>query len=67
MIRGVEQLSYEEKLGEFGLFSLEKQRLWGNLIAAFRYLKGAYHKKDGDKLFRRACMTGWGNGFKVRE
>jgi len=37
-----------------GLFILEKRRLQGGLIAAFQYLKGAY-KKDGDRLFSRAC------------
>ncbi|KAK4827294.1 hypothetical protein QYF61_016521 [Mycteria americana] len=54
MIRGLEHLSYEDRLRELGLFSLEKRRLWGDLIAAFQYWKGTY-KKAGERLFTRTC------------
>ena len=52
MVRGLEHLSYEDRLRELGLFSLDKRRLWGDLIAAFQYLKRAY-KQEGSQLFAK--------------
>jgi len=67
MIRGLEYLSYEERLRKLGLFSLGKRMLQGHLIAAFQYLKGGYKKAEGG-LFTTACSVRTrGNGFKLKE
>ncbi|PKU47101.1 hypothetical protein llap_2596 [Limosa lapponica baueri] len=67
MIRRLEHLSYEDRLRELGLSSLEKKRLRGDLTKDLQYLKGAY-KKAGEGLFTRACSNRTrGNGFKVKE
>ena len=64
---GMEHLSSEERLRELGLFSLEKKRIWDDLIVAFQYLKGA-EKKDGERLFTRTWSARTReNGFPLKE
>jgi len=65
MVRGLKHLSHEERPRELVLFSLEKRRLQGDLIAAFQYLKGAY-RKDGNRLLA-CCDRTKGNDFKLKE
>jgi len=67
MIQGLEHLSYEERLSKLGVFSLEKRRLRGDLVAAFQYLKGAYRKNRENIFTRASCDRTRIDGFKLRE
>jgi len=67
MIRGLEHLSYEERLRKLGLFSLEKKGGRETLLQPFSTYRRLI-KKDGNKLFSRACSDRIrGNGFKQKE
>ena len=59
MIKGLENLSYEDKLRDLGLFSLEKGRLLGDLIAVFQNLKELTSRR-GTNFLHGLRMTGQG-------
>ena len=51
MVVGLKSTSYEGKMAELGITSLQERRFRGDMIQVWKYLHG--HNPGGDELFRR--------------
>ena len=67
MTKDWEQLSYEERLGNLGLFSLGKRRLRGDLINVYKYLRCGRQRNEA-RLFSAVCGSRTRqNGNKMKD
>ncbi len=66
MVKGMRELSYEERLRRLDLFSLERRRLRGDLIVAFNIFQGCLDFPHAQFFEAPAERNLRGHDFKIR-
>ncbi|KAK4828099.1 hypothetical protein QYF61_023461 [Mycteria americana] len=67
MVKGIESMSYEEKLRILGLFRLEKRRLRGDLIALYYFLMRGNGEGGADLSSPVSSDRMRGDGLKLHQ
>ena len=67
LIRGMEELSYEERLEELNLFPLEKRRLREDMIHMYTYIRGPYSELGVELFILRSSQRTRGHSLRLEE